>query len=96
MELNKQSEMITVAGAALENAFAGYNDPPKNKLNKSNDAIVNRQDDNSYEEPVTDNTSPKENNEPRTSPKKSFEYSDSGEFENDTHISDTNPNDEYL
>ena len=96
MELNKQFEMTKAAGTAVENAFASYNDPPKNKLNKSNNAIVNKQDDNSYEEPVTDNTSPKENNEPRTNAKKSFEYSDSGEFENDTHILDTNPNDEYL
>ena len=71
-------------------------EPPKNKLDKVDNAVVNKQDDNSYEEPVTDNTNKQQDTGKQTETKKGFEYTDSGEFENDTHLTDTNSNDDFL
>ena len=71
-------------------------DPPKIKTDKVDSAIVNKQDDNSYEEPVTDNTTKKTDTEKLTENKNDFEYAESGEFEDGTQLTDTNPKDDYL
>ena len=70
--------------------------PPRPKIDKVDTAIVNKQDDNSYEEPVTDNTNKQKNDGNQSEKKVDFEYTESGEFENDSHLEDTNSHDDFL
>lgn len=74
----------------------GPNEPPKIKTDNKDDAILNQQDDNSYEEPVTENSPKKSESGKSQDTNKNFEYTDDGEFENGSHLTDTNPNDEFL
>jgi hypothetical protein len=82
----------------------GRGEPPKPKLDKLNEAIINGQPDdtnnNNYEEPVTDNTPKKEEPEKQqeNNAAKDFEYIDDGEANNSSNVTetDTNPKDEYL
>ena len=77
-----------------QNHFA--NEPPKNKPDKIDNAVVNKQDDNSYEEPVTDNTTKQQDKRTETEKKKDFEYKDTDGFDNGSQITNTDSNDEYL
>ncbi len=70
--------------------------PPKPKVDNVDTAIVNKQDDNSYEEPVTDNTIKQKEENKQADVKTDFEYTESGEFENDNHLEDSNSHDDYL
>jgi hypothetical protein len=68
---------------------------PKNKSEGKKEKLLNRQDDNSYDE-VEETKEPKKEQGKQEDTNKDFEYSDSGEFQNDSVVTDTNPNDEYL
>lgn len=89
---------------ALSTDKDGYADPPKNKLDKLNEAIINGQpndsNNNNYEEPVTDNTPKKNESEkqPESTTKKNFEYKNDGEFDNGSQVTETDssPDGEYL
>ncbi|MES2646484.1 MAG: hypothetical protein V4717_06385 [Bacteroidota bacterium] len=70
--------------------------PPRPKVDKVDNAIVNKQDDNSYEEPVTDNTIKQKEDNKQVDTKTDFEYTESGEFENENHLEDTNSHDDFL
>ena len=70
---------------------------PKNKSEEKKEKVLNRQDDNSYDEQGESKPSgTKDSTEKQDGTNKNFEYSDSGEFENDSFVKDANPNDEYL
>ncbi|CAN5648411.1 hypothetical protein BH10BAC3_BH10BAC3_14910 [soil metagenome] len=73
-------------------------DPPKIKTDKIDDAILNKQDDNSYEEPVTDNNPKKQDSDREENKQDDFEYTDTGEFEEASQITNTDPdkNEEFL
>ena len=74
------------------------NDPPKIKTDKTDDAILNKQDDNSYEEPVTDNTPKEQDTNKEENKQADFEYADNGEFEEASQITntDTDRSEDYL
>jgi len=72
------------------------NEPPKNKLDKVNESILNKEDDNSYEEPVTDNTGKQTDAGKESMTQKNFEYIDDGEFKSDKPVADENPGEEFL
>lgn len=75
-----------------------HNDPPKPKVDKDNEAILNKEDDNSYEEPVTDNIpkTQESNKEKAEKQEENFEYKNEGEFDNGSDIKPVNPEEEYL
>jgi hypothetical protein len=70
---------------------------PNNKSGDKKEKVLNGQDDNSYDE-ADEIKSSKENKQQVKQPdtNKDFEYSNNGEFENDSFITNTNPNEEYL
>ena len=74
--------------------YSGFSVDPKNKTAEKKETVVNGQEDNSYDE--NKGTKEKETTIKQENTNKDFEYSDNGEFENDSFVSDTNPNDEYL
>jgi len=69
---------------------------PKNKTGEKSEAVVNTEDENNYDE--NENKELKEKDKPANQDNihKDFEYSESGEFNNDSFVTDSNPNDEYL
>lgn len=69
---------------------------PKNKTAKKEESIVNGQDDNSYDERDPAEVKTKEPATKETNSDSEFEYSESGEFDNQTHLTDTNSNEDYL
>lgn len=70
-------------------------DDPKNKVEEGKEKVLNRQDDNSYDERDETKTSEKAQVKQEDT-KDEFEYNDSGEFQNDSPVADTNPNDDFL
>ena len=70
---------------------------PKNKRGQKTEKVVNGQEDNSYDEgEESKEIKTKEPQAKQGNTNKDFEYSDSGEFENDSFATDTNPKDDYL
>lgn len=102
----KQSAMKLSNNGLQQNAkditpTTAFNDPPKTKEGKPEQVIVNIQDDNSYEDQEVDNATNSTNTSSKEKKQDSnaasdFEYKDDGEFENGSHLTDTNPQDDFL
>ena len=90
-KINTNKKML-----ASHQYHAGVRDT-KNKSSQKTEEVVNGQDDNSYDEgDETKEVKNKDSQAKQANTNKDFEYSDSGEFENDSFVTDTNPKDEYL
>ena len=71
-------------------------DPSKIKPGNKDNVILNKQDENSYEEPVTDNTPKKQETTREEVRQDDFEYPDNGEFEEGAQITNTDTNEEFI
>jgi hypothetical protein len=69
---------------------------PKNKTEDKKEKLLNRQDDNSYDEAEETKAPGQKDQVKQADTNKDFEYSDNGEFQNDSIVQGTNPKDEYL